>query len=171
MSGVSSIASLLVGLSLVGLAMVCAAVLYTDFTRRRIDNRLCAILAGLALVHLMASQGLSGISEIGSRGAVALLVAALLGVPFAVRWIGGGDVKLIMAMTLWVPLSQISLMFVVIVVTGALMAGCLLLLDRLFTFVRVHTVPYGAAIVVGGLFVTMPSFAALVRTSCTGSVL
>jgi len=65
---------------------------YTDFTARRISNRLTFGLAGLALAARLALGGPEA-ALAGVEGWA--LGAALLILPFILGWMGAGDVKLL----------------------------------------------------------------------------
>lgn len=75
------------------LSMVALAALW-DITQRRVPNAIVGpgILLGLALAAQASGLPGLGAAVLGVASALALLI-----VPFAMRWMGGGDVKLLMA--------------------------------------------------------------------------
>ena len=87
-----------------GLIAVLAAVIYFDLRHMRIPNQLSLILivlfAGLALTLPM--------SEIAVRLAQSMVVFVFCFTFFALRLMGGGDVKILACLTLFVPLSHAS---------------------------------------------------------------
>lgn len=81
-------------LQVVTAVIVAAAAAWYDWKERRVPNRLAmaGILLGLALA--LVSRGLRGLGE----SLLGLLAGgAILFVPFALRWMGAGDVKLLAA--------------------------------------------------------------------------
>ncbi|MFA5521486.1 MAG: prepilin peptidase [Castellaniella sp.] len=70
-----------------------------DLTRRRLPNVLVGSYAALFLPWALGSG--MGWSQFGVHGALALAVGALMAVLFALRKVGGGDVKLWAALMLW----------------------------------------------------------------------
>ncbi|WP_043975607.1 prepilin peptidase [Novosphingobium sp. P6W] len=149
-----------------GLLLLCGAVIHSDLGRRRIPNTLCIAIASLGLVFAVGETGWSGFPTFAWRMAIAALVAGPLVLLFLLRLLGGGDVKLIAALLLWVPASGIPAMLAVTILAGALIAVALNLLNRLFCFIRADTVPYGAAIVTGALCVLIPRFDGLAAAAC-----
>ncbi len=65
-----------------------------DLRSRRIPNALTVPAMAVGVVALANTQGWDGVLAAGAGIAIA---TALLVVPFALRWVGGGDVKFLMA--------------------------------------------------------------------------
>ncbi|HKX77012.1 MAG TPA: prepilin peptidase [Novosphingobium sp.] len=130
-------------------ALVIAAV--TDLRRRQIDNWLTAAIALTAPLFWLAS----GIGWIGAglQLAVALVTFLVLVGIFATGMMGGGDVKLLTALALWVQ----PVWFLKLVVVMAIVGGVLTLVCALWHFARGKrekiAVPYGIAISAAGLWV------------------
>lgn len=82
----------------------CLAAAWTDVLRRRIPNRLILLLALGAPLLVVGGHMPTG----AFAGALALSLGLLLlgSRLFARGWIGGADVKLICALTLWFPPGQ-----------------------------------------------------------------
>lgn len=148
-----------------GLLLLCGAVIHSDLGRRRIPNTLCTAIALLGFVFAVGETGWSGFPNFAWRMAIAALVAVPLVLLFLLRLLGGGDVKLIAALLLWVPASDIPAMLAVTILAGALIAIALNL-NRLFCFIRADTIPYGVAIVSGALWVLIPRFDDLATAAC-----
>ncbi|WP_232495831.1 prepilin peptidase [Novosphingobium kaempferiae] len=157
----------LAALALLGFVLTCGAVVHADITRRRIPNGLCVAIGAMALVYATACGGWAGIVDFATRGGIAVLVAVPLLMLFAMRQIGGGDVKLALALLLWIPVAGMPLMLGVTVLTGAFLALALKLLARLFCFVRADSVPYGVAIVAGALVSLAPPIGSLAMAACS----
>ena len=117
----------------------CLGAAWTDVLRRRIPNRLILLLALGAPLLVLGGHMPTG----DFAGALSLSLALfLLGSQlFARGWIGGGDVKLICALTLWFPPGQ-GVWFVCL----ALMFGGVLALIvlGLQVAVRRDLIPVGA---------------------------
>ncbi|MGC1302417.1 MAG: prepilin peptidase [Caulobacteraceae bacterium] len=143
-------------------ACVIAAAL-TDATSYTIPNRLSAFLA-VAFVPAALAMGMSPLAFAISLG---MGVAGLaLGIAmFALRWIGGGDAKLLAACALWLGLGAITPFLLWTGVAGGVLALGLMGLRKFPAplaasgppwFGRLMKpggdVPYGVAIAVGALF-------------------
>ncbi len=102
-----------------GLAIALLVAAFTDLKRRQIDNWLTAGIALAApLFWWAAGLGLSDI--VWQIGIAALMFAACL-IVFARGSMGGGDVKLLVALALWLPpLPYFQLLFMMAVVGGAM---------------------------------------------------
>jgi prepilin peptidase CpaA len=101
-------------------ALLVAAV--TDLRRREIDNGLNAAIALAAPLYWFAS-GLDGIA-MGFQIALALVTFVAACVLFALRQMGGGDVKLLTALALWfVPGSFGQLIVIMAVIGGGASIG------------------------------------------------
>ena len=136
-------------LALLAIALVVAA--STDIRRRQIDNGLnVAIAAGAPLFWW--SCGLD-LPAVGAQLLSAAACLAVLWTLFVLRMMGGGDVKLLTVLALWIrPAWFLKLIVVMAVLGGVLsviLAGWQLWRrrgDRL-------SVPYGVAISAAGLWV------------------
>ena len=137
---------------LVGLAIALVTAAITDIRARRIDNWLTGAVALGAPLFWWAS-GLGLYPGVVLQIFIALIAFAILAVMFALRAMGGGDVKLLTALALWIEPAQ----FGQLVVLMALLGGALTLVmamrhtmqrrkDRL-------AIPYGVAISAAGLWV------------------
>lgn len=114
----------------VGLAFVLVAACATDLRSRRIPNLVsaAALLAGL-IWHGLAPDG-AGVFDpyrpggLGWRdsAAGAAISLALLLVPYAVGLLGAGDVKLLAALGAWVGIASLPLMWLAVMLSGALLA-------------------------------------------------
>ncbi len=102
---------------LVGLAIALLWVIVTDLKSRTISNRLTmAIALGAPLFWL--SVGLSFWPGVAIQIGLALAVFAVCCILFAIRQMGGGDVKLLTALALWIPPSQFTLLLIAMAMLG-----------------------------------------------------
>ena len=107
---------------LVMLAPVLAAVAYFDLRFMRIPNALSAIAVGVLIISAL----LFPIPDFPARVVVALLVLFFGIVAFAFRAIGGGDVKILAVLMLFVPVS--GLVVFANVFSASMIAGIFLVL-------------------------------------------
>ncbi|WP_338241119.1 A24 family peptidase [Aurantiacibacter hainanensis] len=137
-------------LAALAIALVTAAV--TDLKSRRIANWLNAAIAIGAPLFWIAS-GLSFWPEIAAQIGVALATFAVLSVLFAIKAMGGGDVKLLTALALWIEPT----LFLKLIIMMALLGGVLTLIFGGWNLMRRQkgriAVPYGVAISAAGLWV------------------
>jgi prepilin peptidase CpaA len=99
------------------IALLVAAL--TDLKRRQITNRLNAAVAAIAPIYWIMG-GLS-LTQIAWQVGVAVAVLAITTIFFARGAMGGGDVKLLVALALWFPpLAYFQLIFMMSIVGGAM---------------------------------------------------
>ena len=141
---------------LAGLAIALVVAASTDIRRREIDNTLTAAIALTAPLFWWAS-GLPLWPDVAWQiGLMAIALAVLTGL-FAAGMMGGGDVKLLVALALWIQ----PLWFMRLLVVMALAGGVLTLAMALWHFAPHRKalrsasklqVPYGVAISGAGLW-------------------
>ena len=102
---------------LAGLAIALVWVIVTDLKSRTISNRLTLTVALGAPLYWL-SVGLPLWPAIGLQIGLSLAVFAVCCVLFAVRQMGGGDVKLLTALALWVPPSQFTFLLIAMAMLG-----------------------------------------------------
>ena len=149
-------------------AAVMAIAAYEDFRRLVIPNLLPAILCAAWPVHFAAAPSLLGaVGAIGCALAVFIVGAAL----FARGFLGGGDVKLLTAATLWAGAGDTPSLLVLTGILGGVLtlfllmpfgaqlaaAGRALLGPSAMTADHdsAKSVPYGVAIAGAALIVTL----------------
>jgi prepilin peptidase CpaA len=136
---------------LTALAIALATAAVTDFRRRQIDNWLNAGIALCAPLYWYAS-GMS-LADAGWQLGTALAAFAVLAVFFALRAMGGGDVKLLTAIALWIKPAW----FLELIVIMSLIGGLLTVVFGAWHIARRQSgrpmVPYGIAISCAGLWV------------------
>ena len=148
-------------LAMLAIALLVAA--FTDLRSRHIGNWLNGAIALGAPLFWWAS-GLSLWPDVALQLGVALTTFAALAVLFALRAMGGGDVKLLTALALWIA----PMLFLKLLVVMALVGGVLTLVFGAWHVMRKRreklAIPYGVAIALAGLWVLgtnyLPSSAA-----------
>lgn len=120
-----------------------------DARTREIANGKNAAIALLALPWWWAN-GLGGI-DIAWQVGVALIVFALFFAAFQLGQMGGGDVKMIAALALWLPPGAVLSMLMVMSLLGGVLT-LLFLADRWWRrAAQVAEIPYGIAIAIAGM--------------------
>lgn len=170
MQSVNPVMPWMAGIALLALLLLAGAVMHADITRRRIPNSFCAAIAILGLIYTLAQDGWSGFGEIAVRVSVAAAIAIFLCLLFVLRALGGGDVKLLLAIVIWVDREHLPLLFAVTVFAGAIIAIGITVLRRVFCFRGPDGIPYGLSIIIGGLFVILPEVEASAAAVCTRMV-
>ncbi len=137
-------------LGALAIALLIAA--FTDIRRRQIDNWLnAAIVAGAPLFWW--ASGLSLWPGIAWQLGIAVITFAVLAVLFALRAMGGGDVKLLTALALWIE----PVWFLRLLVIMALIGGVLTVVLGAWHIARRQrerlAIPYGVAIAAAGLWI------------------
>jgi len=120
-----------------------------DARTREIANRKNAAIALLAPFWWWA-QGL-GWGEIGVQLLVALAVFAVFAAAFACGWMGGGDVKMIAALALWLPLGGLIDMLMLMSVLGGAITVAMMIERRWQRRIGAVEIPYGVAIAAAAL--------------------
>jgi len=125
-----------------GLLTLLVLAALTDLRERRIPNWLTASTAALYPVYVVLSPVPT--AWLGALG-LALLVG-LVGVAlFAHQLIGGGDVKLIAAISLWAGLEHFALFALVTTLTGGALALATVWLQRWDPLIQAHLAGFGMA--------------------------
>jgi prepilin peptidase CpaA len=143
-------------LAALAIALLVAAV--TDLRSRHIGNWLNGAIALAAPVFWWASSlplwadPLIEPSVLGQLG-VAFVTFLILAVLFALKAMGGGDVKLLTALALWIA----PMLFLQLLIVMALLGGVLTLIFGAWHVMRRQreklAIPYGVAIAMAGLWV------------------
>ena len=137
---------------LAALAIALLVAAFTDLRSRRIGNLLNAGIALGAPLFWWAS-GLELWPDVALQLAVALGTFAVLAVLFAIRAMGGGDVKLLTALALWIE----PVWFLKLLIVMALLGGVLTIAFAAWHMIRGRkerlAIPYGVAIACAGLWV------------------
>ena len=131
-------------------AMLLVAAMF-DLKSRTIPNSLNLAIALLA-IPFWWSTGLSLWPEAALQLGVALLVFAAFAGLFAIGWMGGGDVKLIAALALWLPWQAVLALIVLMSLAGGVLTLAMVLRQRFTRREGPPEIPYGVAIAFGGLW-------------------
>lgn len=124
----------------------------TDLRRRIISNKLNLAIALLAPFWWWAN-GLSLYPDIPVQLAVAAAVFAVFTGFFALGMMGGGDVKMLGALALWLPLQSLSTLIVIMALIGGIVTIITVAHHRITRRIGQPEVPYGVAIALAGLWV------------------
>ena len=137
---------------LAGLAIALLIAGFTDLRTRQIGNWLTGAVAITAPLFWWAS-GLTLWPGVAEQLGVALAAFAVLAVLFALRAMGGGDVKLLTALALWIQ----PIWFLQLIILMSLIGGVLTLVFGAWHIARRRkdriAIPYGLAIASAGLWV------------------
>ncbi len=154
-------------LAALAIALVIAA--FTDLRRRQIDNWLNAAIALTAPLYWWAS-GLSLWPDVAIQLGVGVGAFVVFAALFAMRMMGGGDVKLLTALALWVDPTN----FIRLLIIMAIVGGVLTLVMGVNHVLRKRkeklAIPYGVAIATAGLWIIGSQYTPLLSsmTSAAG---
>jgi prepilin peptidase CpaA len=134
------------------LAIALLVAAFTDIRRRQIDNWLNAAVAAGAPLFWWAT-GLSLWPGVALQLAVGVAAFFALAGLFALKAMGGGDVKLLTALALWLP----AVLFLKLLVIMSLAGGVLTIVLSTWHITRRRKdqlkIPYGIAIASAGLWI------------------
>ena len=139
------------------LALMLLAASAWDLRTRTIPNSLVGAIALLAIPFWWAT-GLPLWPDAALQAGIAILVFALFAGAFAMGAMGGGDVKLIGALALWLPWQAVLLLLVIMSLAGGLLTAAMLIRKRVARSRDPIEVPYGVAIAFGGLWLIAQRF-------------
>lgn len=135
-----------------GLAIALLVAAITDIRRRQIDNWLTLGIAATAPLFWWASD-LSLLPQIAWHLGIAAITFAVLFGLFTLRMMGGGDVKLLTALALWIAPLWFMRLLIVMSILGGLLTLVLWIHHRAKNRTDRLAVPYGVAIACAGLWV------------------
>lgn len=140
-----------------------ATAAFGDLARRRIPNVLCLVLAALGLVRIgLAIAAGAGAGAVAADLAVAALVFAAGALLFQCRMLGGGDVKLLAAGSLWLGAPAVGGFLLTTILAGGLLAAGFVIWTLILGSMTGHSarpsLPYGVAIATGGILATAAAF-------------
>ncbi|MGH6650642.1 MAG: A24 family peptidase [Sphingopyxis sp.] len=133
------------------LAVLVIAAAVSDLRSRTISNGLNGTIALLAIPFWLVS-GLSAWPDMTVQIGAAVLVFLLFAGLFFLGGMGGGDVKMIGAMMLWIPLPLFMPTLTVMAIAGGILSAVMLIHIKMRPSDKPVEVPYGVAIAVAGLW-------------------
>ena len=137
---------------LIGLAIALLVAAYTDLKSRRIDNWLNGAIALGAPLFWWAS-GLNLWPDVAIQLGLALGVFAIFAALFAAGLLGGGDVKLLTSLALWLTPAAFMQLLMVMALAGGAIAVWFVIRRVVWRPKTPGVLPYGVAIAAGGLWV------------------
>ena len=139
------------------LALLLVAACWCDLRSRTIPNGLNLAIALLAIPFWWAS-GLTVWPDVALQVGVAGLVFALFAIAFAAGAMGGGDVKMVAAVALWLPAPAVLVLLLIMSIAGGALTLAMLVRHRLARRDGALEIPYGVAIAFGGLWLISERF-------------
>lgn len=124
----------------------------TDLRSRTISNRLNLAIALLVPLWWWAN-GLTLYPDIALQIGLALAVFALFALLFALGMMGGGDVKLLGALALWLPPEAMLVLLIIMALAGGMVTVATVAHHRIARREGRPEIPYGVAIAFAGLWV------------------
>ncbi|MFC7498168.1 prepilin peptidase [Enterovirga sp. GCM10030262] len=122
-----------------------------DLRARIIPNWLNAAIALLAIPFWWLS-GLPLWPEVVAQIAIAAGVFAVFAIAFRIGAMGGGDVKMVAALALWLPPLAVLKLLVIMSLAGGVLTVAMLVRHRLAKAGGRLEIPYGVAIAFGGFW-------------------
>jgi prepilin peptidase CpaA len=142
-------------LGLLAALLVAAAV--CDLRKREIPHTI-VIAAALLAVPFWLASGLDWWPEVAMQVGVAALIFAIFAGMFVMGWMGGGDVKLLTALALWLPWQAVIMLLVIMSLAGAAVTFVTLIWSRMRDPSATPEIPYGVAIAFAGLWLISERF-------------
>lgn len=137
-------------LGALGIALLHAV--YTDIARREIEDWLNAGIA-LAAPAFWWATGLELWPDVALQIGVAALVFGFFTLMFAIGMMGGGDVKLLGALALWLPWQPLLHLVVIMSLIGGVLTLGMVIWKTIRKNPEKLEIPYGVAIALAGLWV------------------
>jgi prepilin peptidase CpaA len=135
-----------------GLSLLLITTCVTDWRHRDIPNWLTGTIAVCAPLYWWATGTAlwpDAAIHIGIAAATLAVTAAL----FAAGAMGGGDVKLLVALALWVPGLDFMRLLIVMSIAGGVLTIAFLIHRKIAKIEGKPEIPYGIAIAFAGLWI------------------
>lgn len=142
-------------LGLLGLLLAIAAV--GDLRKRTIPNVLNLAIA-MGAIPFWWATGLDPWPGMAVQIGLAALVFLLFAAAFAVGAMGGGDVKMVTALALWLPPQLLLQLLLIMSIAGGVLTLAMLAGHRFAGRSGNIEVPYGVAIAFGGIWLISEPF-------------
>lgn len=133
------------------LAVLMIAAAISDIRTRTISHALNGAMAALAIPFWIFA-GLPFWPEIASQIGIAVATFAVFAGLFFLGGMGGGDVKMVGAVMLWVRPDLALPALTLVALSGGILSAGMLIHSRLRPKPEKPEVPYGVAIAIGGLW-------------------
>jgi prepilin peptidase CpaA len=140
------------GLLLIALAALLVWAAVTDIRARIISNGLNAVIALLAPAYWW-SIGLAVWPDMAMQMALCAGVFAIFATLFALGLMGGGDVKMLAALALWLPAGALASLLILMALIGGVVTVVTVAHHRLTRRIGQVEIPYGVAIALAALWV------------------
>ncbi len=134
------------------LALLLLAAGIEDIRKREIANRKTIAIAALAPFWWWSSDYAIWPDAVLQTG-IAIAVFGAFAMAFYAGMMGGGDVKLIAALAMWLPFQALSWMLIVMAIVGGAITLAMLIEHRIRRSDAPLEIPYGVAIAIAGLMV------------------
>ena len=143
---------------LIALAIALGVAALTDVRRRQIDNWLTGAIALAAPLFWWANPEIQWIDVAWQVGFALMAAMVLIGIyalghAMGVVILGGGDIKLLGALALWLPPLLFANLLIIMGAVGGIMAVGFGVRRGVFKPKTPGVLPYGVAIAAGGLWV------------------
>ena len=139
------------------LALLLLAASVSDLRSRTIPNALNLAIA-LGAIPFWWASGLELWPDIALQIGLGLLVFALFAGAFALGAMGGGDVKMLGALALWIPGAALIWLIAIMSLAGGVLTVVMMIRQRLARQPGRLEVPYGVAIAFAGLWLISERF-------------
>ena len=134
-----------------GLAIALIVVVVTDLKSRHISNWLNLIIA-LGAPILWLANGMTFWTEMIGQIGLAVIIFTIFAGLFAIGAMGGGDVKLLTALSLWMHWLTFLELLVIMSIAGGLLTMLMMISKQIRKTKGPIKVPYGVAIAFSGLW-------------------
>ncbi|WP_343228558.1 A24 family peptidase [Sphingomonas colocasiae] len=125
---------------------------FTDLKGRTIEHWTVAAIALLAPFYWWTANYALW-PDVAIQIGIAIGVFALFAGVYAIGMMGGGDVKLLAALALWLPIVPLFNMLFIMAIAGGVITLIALIFHKIRKLNGQIEVPYGVAIAIGGLWV------------------
>ena len=146
--------STFLAIALLGLLLVAAI---GDLRTREIPNWLNGAIALLAVPYWF-SVGMPVWPDMLIQVGIGLAIFFLFALLFHLGAMGGGDVKILAALALWLPLGALVNLLLIMSIAGGALTLAMLVRHRLKKSQTQLEIPYGVAIAFGGCWVIAEPF-------------
>ncbi|KEO90353.1 peptidase [Erythrobacter longus] len=140
---------------LIALAIALLYAAFTDIRSRTISNWLNLSIAAVAPVFWWAS-GLSLWPDVAIQLGVAVAAFAVFAGMFAFGMMGGGDVKLLTALALWIEPTAFLQLLLVMALAGGALTIVMAIVHAMRQQKEKLAIPYGVAIAIGAFWILIP---------------